>query len=340
MIFETEIDVGGSTMKRAGWIIAGVASAALFATSAAAVDAPPIGVAGTALPAAPVDTGPELTVDIGAFALGLFSGGPVLATQIFGVVEAEWASGWGTVIEIFGGAQLIPFGGFGGGLSAQIHRSVGDFQLGLIAEAFVPGGYAVGAVANFERESGRFTVKSENMLWFLPGLGFDSYNRIDFQATERLLVEAWIDLWDCGGFCWRFDTRATYDVTAMLKAWAEVDIANGGLDQVGFGVEFDPAGPLEIDADVWFDGGGFNRVSFLVDYELSEVLDFVLEGGFDGGFFIAVGLDLDDQIGNGPFSLIGFTRLGFSSGGGFGAIAAVGIRYTLGDVDDDFVFGF
>ncbi len=126
--------------------------------------------------------------------------------------------------------------------------------------------------------------------------------------------------------------------------WAEVNTDTGGFDDVGFGVEYD-ASPLQLWAELWVDGGGFDSVEVTLEYEVSEWVDIFAIVGFDGDWWGGLGAMFEKPIGTGPYSLIARGSIRYSQccdGLGFGA--AIGVRYTVGDVEDEddrpfFIFG-
>lgn len=325
--------------------VLGVMGSAMIATSAAAVDVPPVGGAEMAMPSVEAN-GPELTVDIakilwtGGGGFGPFGFG----TQLAGDVDVKWASGWGAAIRFYGGSRILPGPlDFGGGLEYRVYRSIGDFEVGVGGEAgggcfFGPlscsGGFAFNANLVYDYESDRLSVRSENYLWFFPGFEFDSFTELEFHITDQLLLEA--DLWveSCAPLCWDLHPRVTYDLTDVLSVWGEIGLASGGLHGVEFGAEYQATERLELWADVRFNGF---RLQLGANYEVLEWLDVLAEFGWSpGGWDVELGAEIEDQIGTGPYSLIGGVYVGYGTPCcGFGFSAMGGIRYTLGDVDRD-----
>ncbi len=318
-------------MKIAKTLVLGAAGAVMISGSALAADPPPVNM--PAMPPAPVEIGPEVTVDfiallsnLGPFALGVTS---------FGYVNVEWPSGWGVEVEAGGFVGIIPLFGIAGGFDARVYRSFGDFEVGLGGSFPSLDLYAS---LFYEYESDRLTIDSENYLTFFPGFDFYSWTEIAFQATDALLIEAYVEFepaFDEAGL------MGTYTVNDRLDVWAALELDSSWY--AGFGVEFDVTPALMLWAEAWIEiGTGMDYAGIGLEFEVNDMLTLLASIDFwFPGWAADLGFLYERPIGAGPWSLIGVGDLFYESGFGFGFGVGIGVRYSLGEVDDlrDAIFG-
>ena len=329
----------GKTIMWGKSAVLSVAGSVMMAGGAMAVDLPPIEFSATT-PLPPVAAGPKVSIDI---TKEVYVRGPGVSfgTDLDFDVGVMWASGWGIEIGGGAGANIEWPTNFSGGFDYRIYRAIGDFELGVggfaSAGCSVPpllcgGAFGFNANLFYEYESDRLSVQSENFVSFFPVFGFNSNTELEFQATDKLLlgVELWVG---CNFSCWGFDTRATYNVTDNLEVWALLALRNAGFRGLELGAVYDVADMLEVWAQLSFDNiGGFDRIRVGANHDVSEWLEVFGSIGFrPGDWWATIGADLEDQIGDGPFSLVGWAFLSYNSccGPNFGA--SIGINYAIGD---------
>jgi len=143
----------------------------------------------------------------------------------------------------------------------------------------------------------------------------------------------------------------------------------GGIAGYGFGADFDyETDRVEIEGGLLanFQGGGFTFLEVAADLTVhaTDRIDVYLGGEFDtlgldndvwagaqidfgalapyagvwyafgAGFGAELGVELEKQLGTGPFSLIGEAEINLALGGGAFGFASIGIRFQRGDIDD------
>ncbi len=319
-------------MTFAKTLILGAAGAVMISGSALAADPPPVNMAMTT-PPAPVAIGPDVTIDvIGLLGVGVPIG---FGLQSSAYVNVEWPSGWGVELDAFGYTPIWPSFGVGGDGQVRVYRSFGDLEVGLGAAGGFNcfpcgGGFGLNANLFYEYESDRLTVTSENYLWYFPVIDFDSWTEVEFQVTDALLLEGFLSFE--GGFD-EVGIMATYSVNDRLDVWGALELG-GGWD-AGLGVVFDVTPALEVTAEAWFEPGGIDWVGLTLTYEANDWLTLLGYMDFNfPGWSVGGGALFERQIGTGPLSLIAFGQVGYNGGGPLFLSGAVGIRYSLGDVDD------
>ncbi len=111
-------------------------------------------------------------------------------------------------------------------------------------------------------------------------------------------------------------TRVKVDVNEQLSVGARL--------QLGFS-----GGPVNVSLGAW------------AQYDLGTIKPYIYASGSPtgGSWYGGIGLDLEHPIGTGPFSLIGGAELQYDSAGGPAFLSNIGIRYGMGEVDDNRLFG-
>jgi hypothetical protein len=287
----------------------GVAAVALFATTGAAraADVMPIVVSVTPT-VAPVVVGPAVTVQIEAGAYLYFNppSNWYVSAGFDGEVDVKSASGWG--FHLFGGAgaYFAPGFGFGYGAIAELYRIIGNAEVGF---AVGTGGISFGPT--FRYETDRLEFAHQTAIRYLGAGDWDFYfdNLLELQVNDRVRIDAYSDF----GF----------------------GFYGPDLD-IGIEVDFEPNDRLEIEGWVWADlignpevgAGGEVKLTLgaLAPYVGAQ---FEYGMGLDLGFW--AGVELERQIGTGPFTLTGDAGVAMNLGGTPNFYAEIGIRYNIGD---------
>lgn len=300
--------MGDVDLIRGKSLVLGIIGSTMIGTGAMAADALPISIA-TVPTAAPVAAGPEVAIDI-RNTLGFYTGGGSLWNDFRAMVDVKSASGWGVAFDAYADTNVLP--GFYGFVSGEVtlYRSIGPLEVGVVAGGGFAwpccgGGFGLGASVVFEHYDDRLYINSENRLWFFPGFEFNSMTEIQFDVSDRLQVAGYFDFYDFTE--WDVGAGVEFDVTDRLSIWSWLGLYDGGFDYFELGATFHVTDDLEISAEVDFNG--------LISLD-----------------YIEVWAELDDQIGNGPFSLIGEVGVGIDPG--FYLWARAGIRYKLGGMED------
>ena len=272
-----------------------------------AADALPISIA--TIPAAPpVAAGPEVAIDI-QNTISFYSG-VELWNDFWAMVDVKSASGWGVEFNAYADTNLLPglYGYVDGDI--RLYRSFGGFEVGVVAGAGFSwpccgGGFGVAASVVFEHEDDRLYIHSDNRLWFFPTFGFESMTEAEFDVSDRLRVAGYFGFYDFS--FWYVDAGVEFDVTDKLSVWSWLGFGDSGFHYFELGATFDVTDDIAISAELDFDG--------LISLD-----------------YIEVWAELEDQIGNGPFSLVGEVGVGIDPG--FYMWARAGIRYQIGGMQD------
>lgn len=326
-------------------VLLGAAGIALLAAAGTAQAADPLPiVAGATLPMVS-EADPKVSIEIrDTLNLQIRFGDPILIFKnIDFEVEIEWASGWNLEIEGDAGIGTAgPFVSFGGDVYGHVSRSIGNFEVGAFFDGgggcTIPGGcggsFGGGGFFAYEYENDRLLVRSELYARLFPGFDLWSWTELEFDVNDRL--EIWAELiLDLSGFDW-FEIGGEFDVNERLLVGAELDVWSFTDWNIEFWAEFDVNDMLEIGAWIEFDDDGFDGVGAWAELDLGDIEPYVAAGFSNpGSWGVWAGVDLEDQIGTGPYSLIGNVELGFAACCGPDFRASIGIQYKIGEDDDD-----
>ncbi len=307
-------------------------------------------------------TGPDITLDLTKtieFGLPNFSA----STELDLYVGVEWPSGWGFEIGVEGGV------GFGGSGWYWAYRAIGDFQFGIGGVGYLGcalpglncnafGGHNVGVIYDYAGD--RLTVLSRNHLWYFPDQSFESRTEVGFQATDRLLFEIDANFYSFDN--WFVAATTTYDVNDMLQLAGALGVEEDGFDylelgaeyavpdsyriwanlwfysslEFGFGAAFNVTDALELSATLRFSQSGFDEMEFGADFTPVEWLNIEARFGFTPtDWWTWVEAEIDDQIGDGPYSLVGEVSFSFNSCCTPSFYVGFGINYAIGDADEE-----
>ena len=326
-------------------VLIGAAGFALLATAGAAQAADPLPiVAGATLPMV-AEAESKVSIEISdTLNLRIQFGDPInIFKELDFDVEIESASGWN--LEIEGNAGIgfqSPVVGFGGDVYGHFSRSIGGFEIGAFFEGgggcTIPGGCGGGVGGGgffaYEYENDRLLVRSELYALLFPGFDLWSWTELEFDVNDRLEIWAGLVL-DLGGFEW-FEIGVEFDVNERLLVGAELDFWSFTDWRIELWVDYDVNDMFEIGAWIEFDDDGFNGIGAWAELDLGDIEPYV-GGWFDnpGDWGAWVGVDLEDQIRTGPYSLIGNVELGIAGCCGPNFRASIGIQYKIGEDDDD-----
>jgi len=148
--------------------------------------------------------------------------------------------------------------------------------------------------------------------YVVPG-GFGGYGfGGDFEYdTDRVTIDGFVQAnFFGGGFSFlEGGVETTLHLTDRLDAYVGVEAAKG----------------ISIDGDVWAG----------VQIDFGAIAPYAgIWYAFGDGFGAELGVELEKQLGTGPFSLIGNAEINFALGGGAFGVASIGIRFQRGDLDD------
>lgn len=293
----------------AGKLLLGAASIAFVAVAGAAqaADVQPV-VVPVIVPVPVVSTGPDIEITLEAIAGVLYAGTPEFVTAIGGDVIVTSQSGWGIGI---GGYAEFYFPGTSAGIGARLFREMGNLQIGVITGIDIGMGteYYVGTDIRYETD----TIEALNQTFAVFDGGFDywgNYLEVTFTPSDRLEVYQELTVIVDGG--------------VGLYAEGDIDVGIRGPVRLiaGYDLTYTP-------------GPQFVGVYGGVQLDLNGIKPYVT--GFwtnDGGPFYGVnlGVEIERELGDGPFTLIGGTDLTLSNGGR-AFEAAIGIRFELGGDD-------
>lgn len=323
-------------MRIAKSLMLGVAGSVLMAGGAMAADPMPIVVA--AMPAATAPTtGREVVIDIAAgtyFGIDVY--GLYLSSGVDGLIDVRAASGWGVRLEGYANAQIVPLSqGYASG-RLTVYRGLGDLELGAwVAGGFsfpgVMGGYGVGLSANYEHESARLYLRSENSLQLLPYLDFNSYTVAEFKVRDNITLSTYFDYYG------NFDGGVGIDVhlTDRLEVWSNLYYGSYGFGGVLIGAEFAATDRFSVWSTLGFDLSGLDDFELGTTFDLTDELSIKTELDLDFDpvelGYVETWAELDHPVGTGPLSLTAALGVGFDpDNGGLYAWGNVGIRYKLG----------
>jgi hypothetical protein len=337
-------------MRIAKSLMLGVAGSVLVAGSAMAADPMPIVVAAMPAATAPA-TGREVLIDITA-GFDFRAPGLYVNSQIDGVIDVTSASGWGVRLEGASYTNLVPPVYGNAGAILTLYRAIGDLKLGVWAGGgfnFPPidAGFGLGVSANYEHESARLYISSENNLQLWPIVSLGSYTEAEFKLRENITLSAYFDFYN------NFDGGVGIDVdlTDRLKVLSNLYYNDDGLDYIDFGAEFKLTDRFSAWSGLGFDLNpnpntfvAFDWLAFGTIFDVNDELTIKSQLTFAPLPFafnaVATWAELDHPIGTGPLSLI--AELGVGFGNNLYAWGNIGIRYKLGgpeDHDDNRLFG-
>lgn len=314
----------------------GVAGSVLMAGGAMAADPMPIVVAAVPAATAPA-TGREVVIDVTA---GVYFGidipGLFASSGVEGLIDVRSASGWGVRFEGYGYSQLAPNFGGNGFAVLSLYRAFGDLELGAwVGAGFtfpgLMGGYGVGLSANYEHESARLYLRSENSLGLLPSVSLNSNTVAEFRPRDNITLSAYFDYYG------NFDggVGIAVDLTDRLEVWSNLYYGNFGFDGIDVGAEFALTDRFSVWSILGFDLSGLDDFDLGTTFDLTDELSIKTELDLDFDplelGYIETWVELDHPVGTGPLSLTAALGVGFDPvDGGLYAWGNVGIRYKLG----------
>jgi hypothetical protein len=129
-------------------------------------------------------------------------------------------------------------------------------------------------------------------------------------------------------------TDVEFDVNDQLEVGAYLDVYSFTDWRVEFWSDFEVNDRLDIGAWIEFDEDGFDGAGVWAELDLGNIEPYAgiwIYNPSDWG--IEIGVDLDDQIGTGPYSLIGNAQLQVGCCGPSFRTSS-GIKYEIGGDDD------
>ncbi|MCW5716854.1 MAG: hypothetical protein KIS68_03370 [Bauldia sp.] len=287
----------------------GAAAVALFAATGAAraADVMPIVVSVTpTLP--PVTVGPTVTVQLDTGTYGYWTPGFFYTgVYVSGEIDVKTAAGWGFNLIGYGGLDILPppIGPYYYGLRAELYRIIGNAQVGFFVSPynFVPLDIEFGPT--FRYETDRFEYAHETEINYNGAWQIEFDNDITVHVNDRLDIEGYFDFSFSGAYLY-FGIYAELEVNdrLTLEGWADAYVSGGFGAGVGGRAQLD-FGPLSP-----FVGANWYSM---------------------GGVGVFAGVELEHQIGTGPFTLIGDAGVNWNPGGPPGFYASIGIRFNRGD---------
>lgn len=229
--------------------------------------------------------------------------GPVIAIRVDNSLHAVWFGGPVDVhVDTDIDLRVTMPSGFGFELftGGSTYFAPPEFFGGMTARVFHQGGaLEVGVYAGFG-----FAIPGG-----LGGYGFGGDFRLD---TDRLTVESFMQ---ANFFAGGFDALST-ETDVTIHATDKLDIYFGGeLDTDFVGLDY------AVWAGAQLDLGAFKPYAGIWYGPMS-------------GLGAEIGFDLEKQLGNGPFSLIGGGEVNLGIGGLVSAEATIGIRFQRGEFPD------
>lgn len=356
-------------------ILLGAAGIALLAAAgtAQAEDPLPI-VAGATLPMVTGED-PKISIEISdTVGVHWHFGDPILIeNRLRFDVDIEWASGWNFAIDgsKYTSLEFTPQMYVYGDAYGHLSRTLGDFEVGVwFGGGFncsIPGGCGAGGgfggFVEYEYETDRLHIWSEIEARFFPGFDLNFMTEVEFDVNEQLQIGAYLDVYSFTD--WSVEFWSDFEVNDRLDIGAWIEFDDDGFDEVGVWADFDVNDKLFLAFEFDFDAVDDWDLEFWGDFDVTDMLEIGAwidfdEDGFDGAgvwaeldlgniepyagiwfdgpgdFGMEIGADLDDQIGTGPYSLIGNVELEVGGCCGPAFNARIGIKYEIGgDGDDD-----
>lgn len=292
-------------------LLVGAASVALVAAAgtAQAADVMPV-VVPMITPVAVVSTGPDVEITIEALGQLYWDGGPVYTgVGIAGEATIVTTSGWGVGVGAGAFLGLTPSAGLEFyGIGGRVFRQVGDFQVGFAAAVdigFMAPPFGFGTDIRYD--NGPLSVLNQTYFRFSPG-GFEFwgiYTDIEYEA-DRLEFFQSLDVQFWGpGVAFYAEGDVNLQVRGPFHVFAGYDLETGPFPSyfgVYGGVQLDLNG-IKPYIHPWWEN--------------------------DGDFGLDIGVDIERQIGNGPFSLVGWSEFTIANYG-WDYEMAIGFRYEIG----------
>lgn len=330
----------------------GAAIAALLAGTGAAQAADVMPIVVSVNPTDPVAVvGPTIEADLVAIISGTWydPNDKYLNVDFYGDIDIKSASGWGIIAYGGGGANLIPGFGFGYGFGFEIYRAIGNFEVGffLNPNSLSPLDIEFGPTLRYETD----TVEIQ------AGVGFGiepsareiyAWTDVTFQASPNLEVRGFFDLdrYDDGVNPVEFDVGIYGGATLKLADGRYEIEGNIEFDYYNYedpDLDLEAFFTLEVSERLKLYTFAFADVLYNVGFEVGGGAEFTLgaitpyvEIGWAGGLWAEAGFDVKKPIGTGGLQLIGGAEI-WGDMGGFGGVSAyAGLRYVIGEDDDEY----
>lgn len=341
-------------------MLGGAAVALLAATgSGHAADVMPI-VVPVATPAAPVVTGPTVTIQTETLLYIGYYGAYFLETGLAfdGEINVVSASGWGFNLLSDGSLGVGRAGnnppdfGYRADFRAELYRVVGNAEIGFFVApySFDPVNLDFGPTFRYTTDRAEFRHETEISV-YSTDWWVEFQNELTVHVNDRLDIGGYFEF-EVGVFG-RYidlgiDTEMKVNDRLTVHAWGNVDVEFGApmsFDAyAGARAEFDVNDRLTVEGWGTIDlvGGVGVGLGGEARLHLGPISPFVRADWYSaGGLWLGAGLELEHPIGTGPFTLIGDAGVERAPDGTPNYYASIGIRFNRGDeagllyTDDD-----